>query len=370
MDERDLGYLMAVCGALITTPRALARWLGAAGTPREMVRSAERREQALPPGADRLGDEALARVAAIDDRAAGAALEALERSGATALLPGDGRYPRAFSDLLDAPPLLYAKGDVGALNGRTIAIVGSRTATSYGRRVAADLARESCVLDACVVSGLARGIDAAAHRGALDARGRTAAVIGSGLLALYPSYHSLFADEIVAGGGCVLSEFPPALEAKPYHFPMRNRLVAALGQATIVVEAGARSGALITARLADELGRPVFAIPGDVDRPTSAGTNALIRDGVPLVTGPHDVAALLGWRTARGESPSAAVDHPLIGHIEAGATSVEELCGRTGLPPSALLAQLTLLELDGRVERRDGGSFATVKSSRSPNGRR
>ena len=277
MDELDRGYLMAVSGALVWTPRLLRSWLDGCGGARALLQVVETDDATPPYGAEPLGSRAIARLRAIDDRAAAHAIADLQRSGARVLTDADPEYPPSLRDLNDAPPLVYVRGNASAIGERAVAIVGSRAATAYGRTVAAELAAGFGALGACIVSGLARGIDAAAHKAALDAGAPTVAVVGSGLSALYPPYHSLLADDIVAAGGAVLSEFPPMLPAHAHQFPMRNRIVAALSRATILVEAGTRSGALITARLADELGRRVFAIPGDVGRPTSAGTNALIK---------------------------------------------------------------------------------------------
>jgi DNA processing protein len=225
------------------------------------------------------------------------------------------------------------------------------------------------------VSGLARGVDAAAHSAAVESGGRTVAVIGSGLGALYPPYHSLLADEIVASGGAVFSEFPPAMVARPHHFPMRNRIVAALADATVVTEAAQRSGALITARLADEYGRRVFAVPGDIDRPTSAGTNALIRDGVTVATSMADVAEILGWAPKiavhpGGASHAAAEGDPLLAMLAGAALDIDELSFRSGRSASDVAAHLTMLELCGVVERRAGGTFAAVSVRAAKNNAR
>jgi DNA processing protein len=365
VDDLDLGYLMAVAGSLVWTPRAQRATLDAFGAPQLLIAWARDGGDPPPDGMEPLGREAVARLAAIDEEAVQHALADLARCGARALVCSDPAYPAALRDLCDPPPVLYARGDPGAASGRAVAIVGSRAATSYGRRIASQMASDFGAFGACIVSGLARGIDAAAHKGALQARGRTAAVIGSGLAALYPPYHGLLAEEIVEAGGVVLSEFPPSLHAMAHHFPMRNRIVAALAQATVVVEAGARSGALITARLADELGRQVFAVPGDVGRATSAGTNGLIKDGVPLISDAADAAQLLGWRIAVEHAPDDDAADPLAALIAGGLVTIEELRERTGIDVATLAARLTMLELGGLVERLPGGSFATVKRSRS-----
>lgn len=361
MDELDRGYLMAVAGALVWSPRRLRAWLDACGCARAVCDAVRSIEIDAPPGVEPLGAAAIARLREINDDAARRANADLERSGARLITDADADYPSPLRDLADPPPVVYVRGDPGALGVRAVAIVGSRAATAYGRHVAAALAAEFGSLGACIVSGLARGIDAAAHKAALSAGARTVAVVGSGLSALYPPYHSLLADDIVEAGGAVLSEFPPTLPPRAHQFPMRNRIVAALAGATIVVEAGERSGALITARLADEIGRHVFAIPGDVGRPTSAGTNGLIKDGVPLITGALDAARLLGWTatiaSVRGDDDNDAAD-PLLALVPPAGIDAEELAARTDLDVGSLLARLTLLEIRGLVERLPGGSFA------------
>ncbi len=357
MDALDRGYLMAVCGALVWTPRLLRSWLDVTGSPRALLATA--RATLGPPGCPPLSDKARGRLAAIDDSAARAAWHDLDASGSRLVTDGDMEYPRALHDLSDRPPVLYVRGTLDALGEKAIAIVGSRAATTYGRETAAAFANDAGTAGACIVSGLARGVDAAAHKAALASDARTVAVVGSGLSALYPPYHSLLADDIVVAGGAVISEFPPRMEAAAYQFPMRNRVVAALAHATVVVEASARSGALITARLADELGRRVFAVPGDVGRPTSEGSNGLIKDGVPLVTSGREVVELMGW--TRGYAERLAFDDPLLAHLDAPA-SAEELATALSIDLPQMLATLALMEIDGRVARLADGRFAAVKT--------
>jgi DNA processing protein len=368
LDDLDLGYLLAVAGAGMWAPRALATWLRALGSPRALVQSVRQGEEP-PPNAERLSATARGRLALIDDVAARAALDAAARSGARVVLDSDADYPANLRDLCDAPLVLYVRGALECTARRTVAIVGSRAASGYGRSVAASMAAEFAAFGATVVSGLARGVDAAAHKGAIDAGAPTVAVLGSGVQALYPDYHALLADEIVAGGGAVLSEFPPGEPARAFQFPMRNRVVAALAQATVVVEASARSGALITARLADELGRRVFAVPGDVVRPTSRGTNGLIADGVALVTSAADIAGLMGWgaELTLPLAPCASPPNALLDLLTTDGCSIDELAARSGQPVGDLSAKLTLLELAGAVERRPGGAYAAVRARPAAN---
>ena len=321
-----------------------------------------------PNGIEPLPREANVRIAALDDESARCALDAAQHSGAQILARDDQRYPSRLRDMCDAPLVLYCLGDATATEGRAVAIVGSRAATQYGRSVAAQFARDGVAYGAAIISGLARGVDAAAHTSAVESGGKTIAVIGSGVSALYPQYHSLLADDIVAAGGAVFSEFPPTTKARAFHFPMRNRIVAALADATIVTEAASHSGALITARLADEFGRHVFAVPGDIDRPTSAGTNALIKDGVMAATSMADVADALGWRASQSEPDDATPCDALVALMLTRPFDVDELSEVTGLPVAELAARLTLLELRGDVERRSGSTYAAVTRRRPKNG--
>ena len=360
--------MLAVAGAGMWSPRALATWLRALGSPRAVVASVQQGDEP-PPDAEKLAATARARLALIDEAAARQALDAAARCGARVIAQDSADYPAPLRDLCDAPLVLYVRGDLGCAAGRSVAIVGSRAASAYGRSIAASMAADFAAFGATIVSGLARGIDAAAHQGAIDAGIPTIAVLGSGIRALYPEYHALLADEIVAGGGAVLSEFPPDEPARAFQFPMRNRVVAALAQATVVVEASARSGALITARLADELARRVFAVPGDVVRPTSRGTNALIADGVPLVTSAADIAGLMGWSAelTLPLEPDAGPPDALVDLLTADGCSVDELAARTGQPVAQLSAKLMLLELAGAVERRPGGAYAAVRTRPAAN---
>lgn len=371
-DDLDLGWLLAVAGAAVWSPRPLASWFAALGDARSIAAHARSGAPLAPCGAEPLSSDIAARLAALDDASAIDALRAADKCGASVLTNLDPRYPPRLRELCDPPFVLYCLGDPLVANARAVAIVGSRAATTYGRTVAATFARDASIYGATVVSGLARGVDAAAHSAAVENRGKTVAVIGSGLSALYPPYHSLLADEIVAGGGAIFSEFPPEMIARPHHFPMRNRIVAALADATVVTEAAHRSGALITARLADEYGRRVFAVPGDIDRPTSAGTNALIKDGVTVATSMADIAEILGWTPtfAAPKGDGASNPHesdPLLALLSGAALDIDELSLRSGLPASEVAAQLTMLELRGAVERLGGGTFAAVRARGAKN---
>jgi DNA processing protein len=201
-------------------------------------------------------------------------------------LPG---YPPPLASVVAPPPLLYFRGEWMSSDASAVGMVGSRSCTSYGLRIAAQIARGLARAGFTIISGLARGIDAASHRGALEGGGRTVAALAGGLSRIYPPEHAPLADEITAGRGCLITETPMVMEPQPGMFPARNRIISGLSRAVIVVEANIRSGALITARHAAEQGREVYAVPGPVDSPASAGCHELIRNGARLVRSADDV---------------------------------------------------------------------------------
>ncbi|TSE32874.1 DNA-processing protein DprA [Tepidimonas charontis] len=285
----------------------------------------------------------------------------------------DPDYPRALLDLPDAPPLLYAVGDVrAAAAARRLAIVGSRNPTPQGADNAESFARALAAEGVCVISGLAAGIDAAAHRGALAAGGPTVAVVGTGVDRVYPARHRALAQAIAAHG-CVVSELPLGTPPLPAHFPRRNRLIAALAHGTLVVEAALGSGSLITAELAAHLGREVFAIPGSIHSPLARGCHALIRQGAKLVeTVAHiteELHALWGAPvplgtdghtrtvTATDETPAVPTptDDPILAALGYDPTPLDVLQARCGWDTARLQAHLLTLELDGHLQRLPGG---------------
>ncbi len=269
----------------------------------------------------------------------------------------DGRFPRRLSSIHDPPPGLFLRGSATPelLSEPSVAVVGARSCTDYGAQVARSLGRELAAAGVVVVSGLARGIDGWAHRGALDAAGKTVAVLGCGIDRDYPRAHAALAQR-VAESGLLVSEYPPGVAPAPWRFPARNRIVAGLCAATVVVEARERSGALITADLALEEGREVLAVPGEITSSLSRGTNALIRLGSIPVTGVDDVLEAIGIArpepppTSPPEGPAAQV----LAAIEAGIATMDEVARATGLAAGAVAAALTELELAGVVEGRAG----------------
>lgn len=305
-----------------------------------------------------------------------AALAWAAEAGNHILTLADTSYPRALLDISDPPILLYLKGNPALLQHSAIAIVGARSATAQGEANAEAFARALCERGFAIVSGLAAGIDACAHRGALAAAGAgTIAVIGTGIDRVYPARNAELARRI-ATEGAILSELPLGSPALPHHFPRRNRIIAGLAQGVLVVEAALNSGSLITARLASEGGREVFAIPGSIHSPLSRGCHRLIRDGAKLVETAEDVVeelrGRLGWTTTpsaeRSSHPPASAAAQLGFERDPEAERVLQLIGhdpvdldtlamRSGLTVDALYAILLPLELDGQLARLPGGRF-------------
>jgi DNA processing protein len=276
-----------------------------------------------------------------------------ERCGARLVLLEDSDYPASLRDLGDPPPFLFMLGDFSRITQPAVAIVGTRRATTYGERVTTALAGALAAAGATVVSGMARGIDAAAHRAALARNGVTVAVLGTGVDVAYPVGHRSL-HRAIEQRGVVISEFPCGARAEPASFPRRNRIIAALAKLTLVIEAGEKSGALITADHATDLGRDVAAVPGQVDSPQSTGANALIRDGAHAVLSAADALSLVGLAdpsTRRDIAPTLQGDERAIWMALAdGATPMDVLIERAALTPRRALAAATALELGDLVE--------------------
>ena len=272
----------------------------------------------------------------------------------TRLRRGRSGYPPLLAQLYDPPAELYVRGDVEILGEVAVAIVGARSCTPYGSQVARSLARELAGAGLVVVSGLARGIDGEAHRGTLEAGGRTVAVLGCGIDRDYPRSHAELALRI-REQGAVVSEYPPGVEPAPWRFPARNRIIAGLCVATVVVEARERSGALITADFALELGREVFAVPGEITSALSAGTNDLLRQGAAPLLAAADVLAALGLepapRRAGAVSETAAI---VLAEVTDAACDVDGLVRATGRSTGEISAALVELELAGLVTAAEG----------------
>ncbi len=294
-------------------------------------------------------------------------LERLDASGWRWLTPGDPELPEVLLHCSDPPLGLFVRGRIPA-GLAMAAIVGSRACTPYGKQVAHLLGEESARAGIPVVSGMAQGIDAAAHQGSLQAGGPTLAVWGTGPDQIYPSQHRRLADSI-AENGALLTEYPPGTPPRRHHFPERNRIIAGLARAVVIVEAAVRSGALITARLALEEGREVLAVPGSIFSEQSLGPNALLRHGArPLLT-VRDLLDELGEAGAAGDDPTTAAqaedDSGLLRYLPRGeARSVDELAELAELPVYELLPQLLDLELAASVERLADGRYSRMRAGK------
>ena len=265
-------------------------------------------------------------------------------------------YPPLLTELHDPPSRLHLRGRSSELLARpSVAIVGARSCSPYGAQVARELAQSLAAAGLVVVSGLARGVDAEAHRGALAAGGLTIAVLGCGIDRDYPRAHAELARRI-AERGLVVSEYPPGIEPSPWRFPARNRIIAGLARATVVVEARKRSGALITADFALELGREVFATPGEITSALSAGTNDLLRQGATPLLSAEDVLEALGVEPTPPALPAGLSPESLevLERLSDGARTLDELVRATERDPAGLAATLTELELAGLIAAADG----------------
>ena len=302
----------------------------------------------------------------------------IEAFGAKIIHWESPEYPESLRSISNPPIVLYVWGDLLAEDTRAVGVVGSRNVSHYGVETAKKLSYQLAYSGYTVISGLARGIDTAAHQGALAAKGRTVAVIGSGLSRLYPPENQGLAERISAAGA-VVSEYPMERSADRQTFPYRNRIVAGWSRGLLVVEAGLNSGALITANQAIDQGRPVFAVPGQIDRPTSAGSNRLIQQGARLVMSAEDIFDDLNSlfpaerprlsnapaHTAAAKSPPAAPPAPKLTHeetlvvtaLEVGEMSLDELAAATRLPTYKISSTLTMLELKRLVRALPGQRF-------------
>ncbi len=299
----------------------------------------------------------------------------LAASGARLLRRGDAPYPPQLAALADPPPVLYVLGNVELLREAQIAIVGSRHPTAAGRSLAARIASDLATAGLVITSGLARGIDAAAHEAALAAGGRTIAVCGTGLDICYPAQHrALF--ERIARDGLLVSEFPPGTPPRAPHFPQRNRVISGLARGVVVVEAAADSGSLITARHALAQGREVFAIPGSPLNPLAAGCLELLRQGATLARGAADILPEIAIKIEGNVQVDQQLGLPIEGNTKVSRldkeyemlldalgfepSTVDDLVERTGLGAGVVASMLLILELEGRVETRPGALYNRV----------
>ncbi|MFM0519203.1 DNA-processing protein DprA [Caballeronia jiangsuensis] len=391
LDADELRAWLRLAHAKGLRPLALRTLLGAFGGPLEVlsesfaslaeIADARAAEAVLAPPEEIEG-------VPFDDYIEAAFVWAAE-PGNHILTLADATYPQALLTMPDPPPLLYAKGRLELLQARAVAIVGSRHASPQGLEDARRFARVLSDAGLAVVSGLALGIDASAHRGALEGATGTVSVIGTGADLVYPAAHHTLAHEI-AREGAMLSEWPLGTPARSANFPQRNRLIAGMSGGVLIVEAAMRSGSLITARLANEMGRDVFAIPGSIHAPLSQGCHRLLKQGAKLVETPEDVLEEFGfspataraastaarrarprpvsasWASARADEADSAIDGDAsrvldaLGHAPA---TLEILAMRTDLDGAALQGALLQLELSGHVAALAGGRYTAVERS-------
>lgn len=270
----------------------------------------------------------------------------------------DSGYPRLLGEINDPPATLFYKGTLPVESDITLAVVGTRAYTAYGKAATVHLVRELAAAGVVIVSGLARGIDGLAHRTALEVGGRTIAVIGSGLdrPSLYPREHWALAEEIIAAGGCVMSEYAPGTPSIPFHFPERNRIIAGLCRGTLVIEAPLKSGALITAYAALDYNREVLAVPQNIFERTAVGTNTLLRRGAHVVASVDDALTALGLEpNKKSKSPITAAylsdsENRVLSIITQAPLYIDKLGEKLALPSGELASLLTMLELKGFVQ--------------------
>ncbi|NOZ26991.1 MAG: DNA-protecting protein DprA [Chloroflexi bacterium] len=292
----------------------------------------------------------------------------IERAGVQVLTWESPDYPRNLLQIYDPPPVLYVRGELTPEDEWAVAVVGTRRASAYGREAARRLSEDLARNRVTVVSGLARGIDAVAHRAALEAGGRTIAVLGSGVDVIYPPEHRRLAQSI-AENGAILSEYPLGTRPEGGNFPPRNRIISGLSKGVIIVEAGVRSGALITADFAAEQGRDVFAVPGSIFQRGSVGTNRLIQEGAHPVLSASDVLEALNLEQIaeqaemRAVVPSDPAEERLMAHLGADPVHVDDLAQAAGLPISVVSSTLALMELKGMVRQVGGMNYVLARET-------
>ena len=353
-DARRLAWVtLALCEL---PQRDLVALLRAAGDPQTLLASRGR-----IAGVD-VAPATLAALMAPQAERVAATLQWLDTPAHQLVTWDDSDYPQKLFEIGDAPPVLFHMGRRELLNRPSVAIVGSRQATPQGLDDARAFARALAGAGVTVVSGLAQGIDAAAHQGALAELGGTIAVVGTGLDRVYPAANRKLAHAI-AEQGSLLSEFVPGTQPLQWHFPRRNRLISGLSRGVLVIEANLSSGSLITARLAGDQGREVMAVPGSIHSPLSKGCHKLIREGAKLVETAQDVLAELGLPAAPGVLPGAVprtIDEryaPLLAALGAAPIEFDRLVQRSGMAAQVISAQLTALEIDGHVAAVPGGRW-------------
>lgn len=286
----------------------------------------------------------------------------MERCGAVAVTREDPEYPPLLGAIVDPPPALFVRGQRDLTDCHTISVVGARNCTAYGARMARKMARELSRVGVTVVSGLARGVDSAAHQGAVDASARTVAVLGSGVDVIYPDENKALAEKILALGGSIISELRPGSPPKSQHFPARNRMISGMCQGLLLIEAAKRSGTMTTVSFAAEQGREVFALPGQADSPLSVSTHALIRDGARLVTCAAEIIDDMGWGLPAAGTIAADTVLPTLtlseqgvyAQLLGGPMDVDQLVTCLQISAQELNSLLTIMELQGIIRKLPG----------------
>jgi DNA processing protein len=294
-------------------------------------------------------------------------LDQLEKHRVTFITFDDDHYPSTLKEIFDPPPVLFVRGQLNGLANYSVAIVGSRKATAYGKTAAERLSGELAGCGVNIISGMARGIDTAAHRGALGAKGYTVAVLGCGADVVYPRENKMLFDEITEKGA-VITEFPLGSAPEPWHFPSRNRIISGLSQVVVVVEAADKSGALITTDFALEQGREVMAVPGSIYSNMSKGPIKLLKQGAKLVTGAADVLEELGLEVLFNNVPIAKTklklsktEQQLYNILQGDPLHLEDILQRVKLPSQDVIAALMFLEVKKLIKKLPGKMYATIK---------
>lgn len=378
MSSDDLRFWLRLAFVALPAGRC-AQVLEAFQTPQKIFEAAQNNDLQL---LEIVTASALERLRAHAERDVEKSLEAMETHAIRLLLLGDADYPAPLAAIPEPPPYLFIRGELKAEDELAVAIVGTRNVTEYGRGLAHKISADLAQRGVTIVSGLARGVDTAAHRGALDGGGRTLAVTACGLDIVYPSDNKDLMTEI-AQNGAVLSEWPPTVPPESWRFPARNRIISGLAQGVVVVEAAEKSGALITARMAnEEHGREVFAIPGNVHKSQSKGPHALIRDGATLIESADDIIAALNMRVITYE-PKLAPEKPKEKPKEPPKPSapkadlepneqrvwllldveprhIDDVAADAQMSASEINAAMVMLELKGVARRLPGNLFARI----------
>ena len=294
--------------------------------------------------------------------------------GITILRYTDDAYPARLAEIYDYPPLLFIRGEISETDTNCVAVVGTRQASVYGKQVAEELVTDLARAGVTVVSGLARGIDTAAHRAAIKAGGRTLAVMASGLDVIYPAENTELARNHIVKQGALVSEYPLGVRPRTEYFPRRNRIMSGLCLAVLVIEAGTSSGALITASMAAEQGRDVFAVPGNIFSPASQGTNALIQDGAKLIRHADDILEELHLQSSARQAdltelvPASETEASLLEALGAEPVHVDEICRSTRLPASTVSSHLAMMELKGLVKQAGAMQYVIAREARATYG--